>query len=51
MPGDITRARGPADATAIPKLHHLLPHLNPDWFTFIVLAYPGCPGKEAVKRM
>jgi len=23
---------GPADATAIPKPHHLLPHLNPDWF-------------------
>ena len=22
----------PADATAIPKLHHLLPHLNADWF-------------------
>ena len=22
----------PADATAIPKLHHLLRHLNPDWF-------------------
>ena len=24
-------AYGPADATAIPKPHHLLPHLNPDW--------------------
>jgi len=23
---------GPADATAIPKPHHLLPHLNPVWF-------------------
>ena len=23
---------GPADATAIPKSCHLLPHLNPDWF-------------------
>ena len=23
---------GPADATAIPKPHHLLHHLNPDWF-------------------
>jgi len=22
----------PADATAIPKPHRLLPHLNPDWF-------------------
>ena len=25
-------AYGPADATAIPKPHHLLLHLNPDWF-------------------
>jgi len=25
-------AYGPADATAIPKPHHLSPHLNPDWF-------------------
>jgi len=28
-----------------------LPHLNPDWFTFLVAVYPGCPGKEAVKRV
>ena len=25
-------AYGPADATAVPKPHHLLPYLNPDWF-------------------
>jgi len=25
-------AYGPADATAVPKPHHLLPHLDPDWF-------------------
>jgi len=25
-------AYGPADATAIPKPHLRLPHLNPDWF-------------------
>jgi len=30
--------------------------VNPDWFyqngsAFLVLAYPGCPGKKAVKRM
>ena len=25
-------AYGPAGATAIPNPHHLLPHLNPDWF-------------------
>ena len=24
-------AYGPADATAMPKPHHVLPHLNPDW--------------------
>ena len=24
----------------------LLPHLNPDWFIFLVPAYPGCPGKR-----
>ena len=36
----------------LPKTpYHLLPHLNPDWFTFLQPVYPGCPGKEAVKRM
>jgi len=44
-------AYGPADATAIPKPHYLLPHLNPDWFYLSGPAYPGCPGKEAVKRV
>jgi len=33
-----------------PKPYHLLPHLNPDWFTFLVLAYPGCPGKKPLNR-
>jgi len=45
-------ACGPADATSIPKPHHLFHHLNPYNFksiTFLVLAYTGCPGKEAVK--
>jgi len=38
-------------ASANPKLHHLLPCLNPDnGFAFLVPAYPGCPGKE-VKRV
>ena len=37
-------AYGPADATAVPKLHHLLPHLNPDWFYLLVPAYRGCRG-------
>jgi len=34
LPGARCRlfAHGPADATAIPKTHNLLPHLNPDWF-------------------
>jgi len=31
--------------------HHLLLQYNPEWFTFLVPAYPGCPGKKAVKRM
>jgi len=28
-------------------------NLNPDWgfFNFLIPAYPGCPGKEAVKRV
>jgi len=44
---------GPADATC----HSLsVAPVNPDWFyqngsVILVLAYPGCPGKEAVKRM
>ena len=33
-------AYGPADATAIPKPHHLLLHSNPDWF---YLSSPGLP--------
>jgi len=43
-------AYGPADATAIPKPHYRLPHLNPDWFfSFLALADIGSSGKEAVK--
>jgi len=34
-------AYGPTDATASQN-----PHLNPDWFTFLVPAYPGCPEKR-----
>jgi len=30
-------AYGPADATAIPKCHHLLPHLDPDWLSQLFL--------------
>ena len=31
--------------------HHLLLHQNPVVLTFLLPAYPGCPGKEAVKRV
>jgi len=44
-------AYGPADVSTVPKPNHLLLHLNLDWFCFLVPAYPGCPGKEAVKRV
>ena len=29
--------------------HHLLLQQNPEWFIFLVPAYPGCSGKKAVK--
>jgi len=32
-------------------LHHLLLQQNPEWFTLLVPAYPGCPGKKAIKRL
>jgi len=44
-------AYGPADAIVFPKPYHLLPHLNPDWFYLSGTSLPGCPGKEAVKRV
>jgi len=32
--------------------HHLLLNWNSDWvLIFLVPAYPGCHGKEAVKQM
>ena len=33
-------AYDPADATAIPEPHHLLPHLNPDWFYLSSIGLP-----------
>ena len=27
--------------------HYLLLQQNPEWFIFLVLTYPGCPGKKA----
>jgi len=31
-------------------IFHLLPRLNPDRFTFLVPADPGCPGKRPLQR-
>ena len=31
--------------------YHLLLQQNPEWFILLVPAYPGCPGKKAVKRL
>jgi len=39
-------AYGPADATAIPKPHHLLLHLNPDWFYFSGTGLPRLSWKR-----
>ena len=41
-------AYGPADATATPS--SIAPE-NLEWFTFLVPAYPGCPGIKAIKQM
>ena len=39
------------DNTAIPKPRHLLFHLNPDRFYLSDTAYPGFPGKQAIKQL
>jgi len=46
-------AYGPADATAMPSQNPIISCLIliQTGFTFLVSAYPGCPGKEAVKRV
>jgi len=45
-----TFAYGQADATAIPTPPSSLASFKSRLvFAFLVLAYPGCPGKEAVK--
>ena len=41
-------AYGSADATATPSS---MLQQNPEWFILLVPAYPGCPGKKAVKRL
>jgi len=33
----------------MPLPPHLLLQYNPEQFTFLVPAYPGCPGEKAVK--
>jgi len=43
-------AYGPADATAILKHHHLLPHLNPDWFSFLVPVTQAVLEKRPLNR-
>ena len=51
LPGARCRlfACGPADATAIPIISCLI-EIQTD-FTFLVLTYPGFPGKEAIKHV
>jgi len=44
-------AYGLANATAVPKPHHLLPHENPECFYIAGTGLPGCPGKDAIKQM
>jgi len=31
--------------------YHLLLHSHPEWFTFLIPAYPGCFGKRLFKRV
>ena len=37
----------PADVTVIPKPHHLLPHLNPDWFCLSGTGLPSLSRKRS----
>jgi len=41
-------AYGPADATAIPIPHHLLPYLNPDWFYLSGTGLPRLSWKRGI---
>ena len=43
-------AYGPADASAIPKSRHLLPHLNSDWFYLSGNGLPRLSWKEATNK-
>jgi len=42
-------AYGPADATAVPKPHYLLPHFNPDWFYLSGTSLPRLSWKRRCK--
>jgi len=42
-------AYGPADATVTPS--SLASLQNPKRFTFLILAYRGCPGKKVIKQV
>jgi len=35
---------------SLPPIHLLLQY-NTEWYTFLALTYPGCPGKKAIKWM
>ena len=39
-------AYGPADTITIPKPHHLLPHLHPDWFYLSGTGLPNMSRKR-----
>ena len=43
-------AYGPADATAVPKPHNLLPHLNPDRFYLSGTGLPRLPLKRVSNK-
>jgi len=47
--------RGANDMRMVPLVpltpYHLLLDYNPEWFTFLVRAYPGCSGKKAIKQV
>jgi len=47
----VTCLKRGAGCHCIPKLHHLLPHLNPDCFTFLVPVYPGVMDVSSYRPM
>ena len=51
----ICQERGANDVHTVPLMpltpSHLLLHKIQIGLTFLVLAYPGCPGKEAIEQV